>query len=208
MVQKSVHDAPSSAGTAQPLTPIIAAAPTGRAAFISASEQRSVLDFDPMGTSTPADIRRVRFGSLRRLGRPEHPTSEDSAPENLTDGAVPSGSPARRTRETAEERGTSVLHDFANLGRAISTPLELVVRAVSQTPCHGQAKHKIPAPEQYSGNKGNTGKALLIKCRTYFVSNPSCLLSDNARIMYVLMNLKKELFKQWGQCYFNKLLAG
>ncbi|KAG9125275.1 hypothetical protein FRC07_008277 [Ceratobasidium sp. 392] len=63
-----------------------------------------------------------------------------------------------------------MLHDFANLvGKAISTPLEQVVRAVSQTPADGQVKPEIPASEKYSGKKGNTAKAFLIACPIHFV---------------------------------------
>ncbi|QRW06297.1 Retrotransposon-derived protein PEG10 [Ceratobasidium sp. AG-Ba] len=86
------------------------------------------------------------------------------------------------------------------LEHAFSSPLEQAVRAASQTPGPTGAESKIPAPEEYSGKKGNAAKLYIQDCKTYFVANLSSFPTDNSRIMYVLMN---------GQYYLNGLpLAG
>ncbi|QRV92843.1 Retrotransposable element Tf2 protein [Ceratobasidium sp. AG-Ba] len=94
------------------------------------------------------------------------------------------------------------------LQHALSRPLEQAVRAATQTPSPSDPKSKIPAPEKFSGKKGNAAKSFMLDCKTYFVANASSFPTDDARIMYVLMNLKKGIPKQWGQYYLNKLLAG
>ena len=93
-------------------------------------------------------------------------------------------------------------------GNAISAPLTQAVRAATQTPGPAQGKSKIPAPDKYSGKKGNAAKAFLLDCRTYFLANPSSFPSEDSRIMYVLSSMKEGIPKQWGQHYLNKLVQG
>ena len=101
---------------------------------------------------------------------------------------------------------------FGNLaaivGHAFAQPMEQVIRANSQTPAPLASKSKIPAPEKFDGKKGNAAKAFILDCKTYFISNPSSFQGDDLRIMYVLMNLKDGIPKQWGQHNCKKLLSG
>jgi hypothetical protein len=98
---------------------------------------------------------------------------------------------------------------FAELvGPAFSTPLQEVIRSVSQTPGPTASKSKIPAPQKYDGKKGQGAKSFILDCKTYFMSNPASFPLDHSCISYDLMSLKDGIPKQWGQYYRKKLIDG
>ncbi|KAB5587789.1 Retrotransposon-derived protein PEG10 [Ceratobasidium theobromae] len=96
----------------------------------------------------------------------------------------------------------------ALLERALSQPLEQIVRAATQTPGPTQLKSKIPAPEKYDGKKGPAAKSFMLDCKTYFAANPSSFPSDESRIIFVLSTLKEGIAKQWGQYYLSQIHQG
>ncbi|QRV99684.1 Retrotransposon-derived protein PEG10 [Ceratobasidium sp. AG-Ba] len=186
--------------------------------------KQSVMEFNPFGSSTPAARGRVS-------SQPSEATQTQAAVRSTPSGAPLTGSntpvPDRNTQqpvpigleslrwtpapaqETKEQEELRTMSNIASvLQHALSRPLEQAVRAAMQTPSPSNPKSKIPAPEKFSGKKGNAAKSFMLDCKTYFVANASSFPTDDARIMYVLMNLKEGIPKQWGQYYLKKLLAG
>ncbi|KAJ1299365.1 hypothetical protein OPQ81_003761 [Rhizoctonia solani] len=94
------------------------------------------------------------------------------------------------------------------MGRAISVPLTLALRGVTQTPGPATPKSKIPSPEKFDGEKGPTAKSFILDCKVYFLANPSSFQTDHSHISFVLMNLKEGQPKKWGQIYLEKLIDG
>ncbi|QRV97849.1 Retrotransposon-derived protein PEG10 [Ceratobasidium sp. AG-Ba] len=137
------------------------------------------------------------------------PVTNSNAPESIPigiEGLRWTPAPAQETKAQEELRTMSNISSV--LQHALSRPLEQAVRAATQTPGPTHPKSKIPVPEKFSGKKGNAAKSFMLNCKTYFVTSASSFPTDKARMMYVLMNLKEGIPKQWGQCYLNKLLAG
>ena len=176
----------------------------------------SVMEFDPYGTSTPAPQRRVGFQfdiPPPAPPAPLRPTPQPQTGPAPRANAMPTTAGPRFTpappQETDEEKEMRMFGNLAAIvGHAFAQPMEQVIRANSQTPAPSQPKSKIPAPEKFDGKKGNAAKAFLLDCKTYFIANPSSFPTDDSRIMYVLMNLKDGIPKQWGQHYLRKLLSG
>ncbi|QRV88668.1 Retrotransposon-derived protein PEG10 [Ceratobasidium sp. AG-Ba] len=190
----------------------------------SSPSEHSVMEFDPYGTSTPAARGRVAFESVAATQTQAATSSATAAapttgsntpvPNSYAPEAIPIGmeglrwtpAPAQETKAQEELRTMSNIASV--LQHALSRPLEQTVRAATQTPGPTNPKSKIPAPEKFSGKEGNAAKSFMLDCKTYFVANTSSFPTDEARMMYVLMNLKEGTPKQWGKYYLNKLLAG
>ncbi|QRV92841.1 Retrotransposon-derived protein PEG10 [Ceratobasidium sp. AG-Ba] len=192
-----------------------------RLARPSSPSERSVMEFDPYGTSTPAARGRVAFESAAAAqtqaaaSSAAPPTGSNTpVPNSNVPESIPIGieglrwTPAPAQETKAQEELCTMSNIASVLQHALSRPLEQAVRAATQTPGPTNPKSKIPAPEKFSGKKGNAAKSFMLDCKTYFVANASSFPTDEARMMYVLMNLKEGIPKQWGQYYLNKLLAG
>jgi hypothetical protein len=196
------------------------------AATRSPAEQ-SIIEFDPIAASTPAQPSRVTFHttpvvtetscnpSTAETQAAEQPaTSPPTVRNSVPLQSIPLGAEGlcwtlAPEQETKEQEEVCTMNNIANvLTHALTCPLEQAVHAATQTPAPQQPKSKIPALEKYSGKKGNAAKSFILDCKTYFVANLSSFPTDNSRIMYVLMNLKEGIPKQWGQYYLNKLLGG
>ncbi|QRV94486.1 Retrotransposon-derived protein PEG10 [Ceratobasidium sp. AG-Ba] len=71
-----------------------------------------------------------------------------------------------------------------------------------------------PTPRAESlRQKGSAEEGGTLRSRICWIARPtlspvSSFATDEARMMYVLMDLREEILKQWGQYYLNKLLAG
>ncbi|QRV88667.1 Retrotransposon-derived protein PEG10 [Ceratobasidium sp. AG-Ba] len=177
------------------------------------------MEFDPFGLSTPAAGGRVP-------SQPSKATQTQAALRSTPSGAPPTGSNTPLPDHNAQQPvaiGLEGLHwtpapaqetkeQHEPYCQRTSTctlpPLRTGCARSHADPWPEQSQSKIPAPEKFSGKKGNAAKSFKLDCKTYFVANASSFPTDDARIMYVLMNLKEGIPKQWGQHYLNKLLGG
>ncbi|QRV87181.1 Retrotransposon-derived protein PEG10 [Ceratobasidium sp. AG-Ba] len=164
--------------------------------------ERSVIEFDPFGSSTPAARGRV-------TSQPSEATQTQAAARSTPSGAPPTGSNTPGPDHNAQQPVSIGLEGLRwTPAPAQETKEQEELRTMSNIASPEQSQEQDPAPEKLSGKKGNAAKSFMLDCKTDFVANASSFPTDEARIMYVLMNLKEGIPKQWGQYYLNKLLAG